>query len=261
MSSTIKTYLINLEHRLDRREKALSQLENFPALDVEVCKAVYGKALSDEEKTRLMEFSKDRVVMSDGELGCALSHRKCYEMLLQTNAPYALILEDDIIIGDLFPESLDLAVDTMRQQTSPYVVLFGPRALCSRVARFHSENVSLHKVYDATHTTAYIINRCGAQCMLDKGNPSPIRYVADNWYHFIHKGLNVFSCVPHTISFPDEFSCSDLDIERRSMYEHFISGKSAWSLWRRWRDTVNSKRMHLAFCRRILCAKEYSKTW
>ncbi|MEM4620005.1 MAG: glycosyltransferase family 25 protein [Desulfurococcaceae archaeon] len=80
-------------------------------------KEVDGRKLTAEEYFRLVacSFLKDFLLMTPGEVGCALSHMKAYENLIHSGEEYALILEDDVIgndkdiekIHELIPELLN----------------------------------------------------------------------------------------------------------------------------------------------------------
>ena len=47
------------------------------------------------------------VEFSRGQMGCYLSHIKCYEDFLKTDYKYLIILEDDIIIKENFKEDIN----------------------------------------------------------------------------------------------------------------------------------------------------------
>src|SRR5690554_7645668 len=100
-------YLVSLEQDTERREKLK---ERFPETYNEFIhiNAVDGRILSAKEyyQKTLPYFISQNKVMSPAELGCTLSHIKALEAFLQTNEPYALILEDDVIGSDQDLDSL-----------------------------------------------------------------------------------------------------------------------------------------------------------
>lgn len=99
--------LINLRASTDRLKRINSQLT---ALDInyERIEGIDGRALSNDIKEKItfpynhleskIRFTRE---LTDGEIGCFLSHRKCWEKLLQSNEKYALIMEDDIEVSNL----------------------------------------------------------------------------------------------------------------------------------------------------------------
>lgn len=95
----ISIFIVNLKKDKNKKEyiKQLCNKHNLQAIFVN---AVYGKELSKDFINKV--YSKDDAIkkfgreLDRGEIGCALSHRKIYEIMLQENISYALILEDDI---------------------------------------------------------------------------------------------------------------------------------------------------------------------
>ncbi len=100
----MKIFIINLSHRTDRKAFMGRQLTEFN-LEAEFVEAVDGKNLKPEEATLYDEVTariRNGKVLSPGELGCALSHRKIYEKMTQESISEALILEDDIVLTKEF---------------------------------------------------------------------------------------------------------------------------------------------------------------
>lgn len=108
--SRLACYLINLERAVDRRALMAGRLRAI-GLDHEVVKAVDGKLL----RFPIPEFSELSFKLLHGrriipaEVGCYLSHIECAKQFLQSDADYALILEDDVSFADDFLEAVDLA--------------------------------------------------------------------------------------------------------------------------------------------------------
>ena len=96
----VKIFLINLNRRPDRLQYVQHQMERLN-LDFTRISAVDGQFLSMETQSLInieqfiIETKKKPVL---GELGCALSHRKVWEKIIDENIEYALILEDDVKI-------------------------------------------------------------------------------------------------------------------------------------------------------------------
>jgi glycosyl transferase family 25 len=103
-----KIYYINLDRRTDRRKHMEEQLDNinyngsiirFPAVDGNTLN--YNDLINDFQKESLDDafgIKKSSVNTSKGALGCALSHKKIYQKVLEGNDDYVLILEDDVTI-------------------------------------------------------------------------------------------------------------------------------------------------------------------
>ena len=89
----IPVFVINLRHRLGRRQAMLEQLagvglapEFFPAID--------GRALNREAMPELCEARE----LSDGEVGCYLSHLGVWREIARRGLDCALVLEDDVLL-------------------------------------------------------------------------------------------------------------------------------------------------------------------
>ena len=78
----MKAYVINLERSPERKIYMQKLLKKFPFLDVEFVTAVDGRAMNENE--RIHQFDVDKfyarysVMPRPGEIGCTLSHQKCY---------------------------------------------------------------------------------------------------------------------------------------------------------------------------------------
>lgn len=96
--------VVNLNRSPERWKAIKTQLDRLK-IPVERLEAVDGKLLSEEvvgNLTSSVHFSMGRE-LERGEIGCFLSHRKCWERLLDTDEKYALVLEDDLILSDRSP--------------------------------------------------------------------------------------------------------------------------------------------------------------
>ncbi|QIR15954.1 glycosyltransferase family 25 protein [Shewanella aestuarii] len=93
-----KVFVINLDKSLERMAFMQKQLEQFN-IEFERVSAVYGKELTEteicdvfDESTNLDKYDK---VLNVGEIGCYLSHVKCWNAVVDQQLDFALILEDD----------------------------------------------------------------------------------------------------------------------------------------------------------------------
>lgn len=125
----MKTYIINLERSVDRKNNMEEQCRKLPFLDVEYINAVDGRSMNaeeravafDEKKFEKRYFSK----VLPGEIGCTLSHQKCYRKIVDESLPYALILEDDISLFADIKVPLDVIERKMQIDTPQIVLLSG----------------------------------------------------------------------------------------------------------------------------------------
>ena len=105
----LKLLVINLKDDDSRRELAKKELEKFP-VNYSFVEAINGRdqnlsvAVYPEKKVkRLTGYSLTR-----NELGCFMSHQKCWNIAVESNLP-CLILEDDFKLSDSFHEAIVFA--------------------------------------------------------------------------------------------------------------------------------------------------------
>lgn len=223
----IPVFVISLKEahqRRQRMEKILGEL----SLDFTFIDAIDGRDFNmadhqnyDGQKRRRY-FGRD---LGGGELGCTLSHKKIFQMMLDQNIERALILEDDIIFYDNFMNALEDVLNTK----TPY----------DMVRFFGALKVLKHKNYQicplpkggnlsrlcATPggTYAYIMTKKGAEKLLPhmEKNVFPIDgLVGRSW----QTGLNWLTVLPLT-AYVDFDLGSDIGKKRFDKTLH-ISGFS-----------------------------------
>ena len=97
-------FVMNLERSIDRWKMAQAQMAG-EGLTVARFDAIDGRALSVEElrnqSTRMAMFLQPR-----GVIGCYLSHRKFWQMVVDEGYESAIIFEDDVKLVPHFKEKL-----------------------------------------------------------------------------------------------------------------------------------------------------------
>ena len=199
----MKTYIINLERCAERKEYMSKLLDKYPCIkDRQFIKAVDGSTISDShfdscQAEALRRYGRH---IKKGEIGCALSHRKCYEMLLESGDDHALILEDDIVFLRN-PEEMSRVMEEAEREMArcddglPKVVLLhGDYWWLTEIGKH--DFASFKKVYDAVGTLGYMINRSAARSLL--ANPAKTT-LADDWSHVRACGVELCAVCPHVI--------------------------------------------------------------
>jgi glycosyl transferase, family 25 len=193
----MRTYIVNLARSPERRAHMVSELDKVD-LEYEFVEGVDGRDL---------DISDARLVDSDwlredpywsGVVGCSLSHLKVYSKVLQTEAPKALVLEDDVVLPDDMPALIEEIAPHMGQVEA--ILLHHHRrgrAERGEKYRFLSRgSVELlgsttlaapADVGDIAGTGAYLITREACERMLN--SMLPIRARADDWEFFCQHGL------------------------------------------------------------------------
>ncbi len=169
-------YLINMADAHERRETMLSRLSAL-GLAPDRIHAVDGRALSFP----MPEFSERSYKLLHGrrtcppEIGCYLSHVECARSLLDSEAEFALVLEDDIVFEKDFLDSLSAALhqsgswDILRLST----VNDGRKFPFKRLTHSRSLAISLTREKGAG---AYVINRKAAQWIVTDLMPMRLAY-------------------------------------------------------------------------------------
>lgn len=103
----MKYFVISLKNQTDRRNKIAALLDKH-GVDYEFFDATYGKEMTEEERSKCSFDDKHIVEMAGGrkllvedalsypEFGCAMSHLRVYQHILDSNLEEAAILEDDV---------------------------------------------------------------------------------------------------------------------------------------------------------------------
>jgi glycosyl transferase family 25 len=170
-------WVLNLQEDKPRLLFMRKQLRKLN-LDYEVIPAVNGAALSAEERKlyspeMAVQCSKRELTL--GEIGCMLSHIRMWERMLRERIRELLVLEDDVFIGQGIIEVLKNRKKLPRDWEFEN---FSTDAAQAPFGQFIADiyRASRHKEA-AVRTSAYLINRKGAQKLLD--HAYPIRYTAD----------------------------------------------------------------------------------
>ena len=107
----MKVLYINLEKDIERRNFMEQQLKEL-GFEYERIPAVDGRVLSEIEVSELYDsqtsIKYNKKDLTRGEIGCALSHKKCHE--IARDYEYTLILEDDVALPKNFKEIVDKQV-------------------------------------------------------------------------------------------------------------------------------------------------------
>jgi glycosyl transferase, family 25 len=103
----IPVLFINLDQSTDRLTFMRRQAERL-GLDFERIAAVDGLNVPDDLAGYFSHIQTGRLpIIDDGAVGCYASHLKALRRFEQTDAPTALILEDDALLGDNIVQFLD----------------------------------------------------------------------------------------------------------------------------------------------------------
>ena len=164
-------YVINLDRDVERMASLAGSLQALN-LPFERVSAVLGKEVPDWEKLVDVELygARNRLPMPrPGEVGCYLSHLKAMEEFLRTDAPWCVILEDDV---EVRPECVEVLAALGQKDDWDLVKLFCFHS--GLPVRKRALTPKHHLVVHLTRTTssaAYAINRHAAETLLRTMKP------------------------------------------------------------------------------------------
>jgi len=212
----IGAWVINLESAPGRRERIGTQLEAL-GIPYRIFPAVDGRKLSDEAmRARYDERAAIRYYrpLSRGELGCALSHVGVYRQMLDSGAPFGLVLEDDAAPGAELPSVLE-ALSKQLDPDQPAVVLL---THVDKYTRWGSRPLGadrklVNRYGEWWRAHGYVVTRGAARRLL--AGLDPVWCAADFWSAFERRGMvDVKAVVPYCIGLSELANDSSLETHR-----------------------------------------------
>jgi glycosyl transferase family 25 len=134
IDSQIPIFVINLESSKDRLSN-ITEMLNAYNLKFKRSPAIDGRLLTHDFKKSIVKSHRGKLKLSDGEIGCYLSHLAVYKEIVGSDIKFSLILEDDAFFspefsvllksGLPFPVDMDiLKLEGYRRKTVKYISLF-----------------------------------------------------------------------------------------------------------------------------------------
>ena len=203
MKNNFQTYVVNLEKDILRKKSIINQLKKQNIEKYKIIKAVDGSKFDSKQflkfvykdyKGKNKWFGK----MSNGQVGCALSHIKIYKMFLKTNYKFALILEDDAIFKKKFDKNLiDFILESFKENKQ--IILLSELKEFYKKSMTRNSDYEIVEVASAFFTHGYFINRKAAKSLINFN--FPVKTVADNFVFFkIYKGVNIYGLNPFIVT-------------------------------------------------------------
>ena len=173
----IGAYVINLEANKDRKEKFLEEWNDIDP-KIKIVKAIdtrgnlwknykqhiSEKAIEDLKKTIKNKKRKLAESLTEGAVGCYLSHLKCWRRFLEESTSkndYCLIFEDDSSIPKDLIKTTDNIVE--RTKTKWGIILLGWKATSQYLS--FNEDLLIPKSFWQLH--AYLLSNFGARKLLE----------------------------------------------------------------------------------------------
>ncbi len=219
-----KIFIINLKKDHQKRQHMQALCDKY-SLEVEFIEAVDGSQLSEEEISRV--YSEQQSIssigrgLSRGEIGCALSHKKIYQKMLDENMSQAVIFEDDIELNE---KLVNLFHDDMELPSNMELLLLGywyygitntDFLISYRKQIEFSDTVKLVRFIKNMHGTyGYLITQDGSKKLLTYLNEKI--YMPIDHYTGDEKFVNLYGVYPSVVTISDKFDMNtELEKERQ----------------------------------------------
>lgn len=189
------TFYINLEHRTDRKEHVENELNNIGI-----------------KATRF-----NAIKMTNGAIGCSMSHLKLLENAKKNQLSHILIVEDDITFLDpsLFKTQINKFFELHNNNWD--VILFAG----NNMPPFEIIDDTCVKVNRCQTTTGYLVNghyinvlisniKMGLTHLINKPNES-VKYAIDKFWFVLQNNSKWYLITPLTVVQREDYS----DIEKR----------------------------------------------
>jgi glycosyl transferase, family 25 len=226
-------FVINMKQQTDRMESVAAQL-HAQGLKFERFEAINGRALSDGEVAESYSDWWYRLfhgmAATKGNLGCSLSHRKIQQYIVGRNLPWAIILEDDIVLAPNFAKMLGEIERATRE--FDMMQLFSFRAPSRKVSLSKSGAFEV-MTYQNLHssTAAYAMRLTGARKML---TVAKIRTMPDRWcWMSAMTGLKCCAIWPYPITLHEELAANSSIGNLDAGTQNYVPDwKGRFSFWR-----------------------------
>ena len=234
----MQIFVISLQNSTDRRNSITTQCERLGVKPVFI-DAIYGKDFSssdiekycDQEKAKQL-FGRELLL---GEIGCALSHKKVYQKVVNENIPYAIVLEDDALIKMQFSHVIEMIIG---MQTDLDLVLLGHNKGFENGEEVNSiKSFWGNQVLDSNFkmariakgglgTFGYIISNSGAKKLLEYLNFEKIMFPIDK-ITSNSKIINTYGLFPSIVTVDMKF---DSMIENESLRNNDRKGELVFEI-------------------------------
>lgn len=210
------TYLINLDGSDERLQAATSALNEqniyFERISAYDARKVEPTSIAEYDEQKALSYMGRK--LKGGELGCYFSHINCVKAFLQTDADYAIVLEDDMTPTENLKQKIDELLHKLDNQ-SWYLINIGAlkRKIYSPLFNIDTHEISQAHYFPMT-TTGIIWNRAGAKAFLE--NCYPIYAPVDNFFrHWLTRNNQGLSVFPPLVQARDVASDIDQGLQRK----------------------------------------------
>lgn len=225
--------VISMQSDVERRftiSKCLNEKKiPFTFIDAVVGKELPSSFLMDLNVLGVKSRKKRDITL--GEIGCTLSHLKAYEVINELNIKYALILEDDVILGHEFSAFYNsINIGNPLINNDDIFILGGQDGIDKR--KYISKSVWYKRVIGGKsfwktikseeyifRTCCYIVTDVIAERLLNLAEEE--FFIADEWGYFKRKGVINNIYLSDFVAHPLDLSFSHIENERKEQGVNF----------------------------------------
>lgn len=160
-------YVINLEGDTARLASITDSLAAI-GLNFERVPAIRGKDVPGWESmvdVELYARRNNKPMATPGEVGCTLSHLKAMETFLSTQAPWCVIMEDDVAANRELPDVLSALAKASGEWDLVKLFCFHSGTPVTVRRLTHDRRLVIH-LTRTTSTAAYAVNRRAAEVLI-----------------------------------------------------------------------------------------------
>ena len=176
---TCPTYCINLDRRPDRWNQFNSQPTLKEFTNLQRFSAVDGSTLDVLNDTRISVHTRQNIfrkyrrsdyeINTAGAIGASLSHFTLWQKLLDSDADYMVVFEDDTVVDEKVMTLIDKLIPTLPSQWD--IWLLGHHRWAFSGVPLTSDKNGWWKVRNFTGAHGYVISRRAAEVLLKEKFP------------------------------------------------------------------------------------------
>lgn len=206
----MKTFVVNLKRSFDRRKYMQDLLKDFP-YPWEFFEAVDGREIKNlsevYNETKAIHFYGK--ALTQGEVGCALSHLGIYKKMIDENIDKALIFEDDVIFEKNFLTVFDILKNISLHNDIILLGQLNDYLIKNKLGKKITNEHKIYRIFNSGYGThAYLIDVVAAKKILELN--FPVRMPADDW-HYLYKFINIYIIQPYIVNQIGEKLTSNID--------------------------------------------------
>jgi GR25 family glycosyltransferase involved in LPS biosynthesis len=188
MSNTPEIYVINLDRSPQRWESIHANLNNLQLQHHRVS-AVDANNISDKDILSCYNTRQNRgryfAPLKKSEIACFLSHRLCWQKMVDENVQVAVILEDDVVFDENPIRVLEFLKKKLALKNQPAMVkLFSRRAVKGKMTRLTKQYHLIRPFQPPLGTQGQILNlHCARQLLQATAQfDMPIDVTLQRWW-------------------------------------------------------------------------------